>query len=186
VEKPIGVILAGGRGSRIGGSKALVSLRGRPLVRYPLGALREVLDDVVVLAKADTELPSLPGVEVWIEADRRHHPLIGIVEALALAGGRPVLVCAVDLPFVTSELVRRLAASERVTVAGWRGAIQPLLGRYDAWALEALSGQLGPAQEVVRELRPDVVDVGDPRELFNVNSPADVLQAAGMLERKGA
>jgi molybdopterin-guanine dinucleotide biosynthesis protein A len=33
-------VLAGGRGDRIGGAKAMVELRGRPLIRYPLDALR--------------------------------------------------------------------------------------------------------------------------------------------------
>ena len=31
-------VLAGGRGSRIGGDKALVQLGGRPLIAYPLAA----------------------------------------------------------------------------------------------------------------------------------------------------
>ena len=62
----MGVVLAGGLGTRIGGSKATVGLGGRPLISYPLDALGAVLDDVVVLAKADTELPSLPGMTVWI------------------------------------------------------------------------------------------------------------------------
>ncbi len=34
-------VLAGGRGSRIGGDKALVQLGGRPLISYPLGRRRE-------------------------------------------------------------------------------------------------------------------------------------------------
>ena len=38
-REPIGVILAGGRGRRIGGSKAVVELCGKPLIRYPLEAM---------------------------------------------------------------------------------------------------------------------------------------------------
>src|SRR5271169_6084302 len=102
---PIGVVLAGGRGIRMGCSKSAVALRGRPLISYPLQALRAALGDVAVIGKPDLELPSLPGVMVWIEPEEPRHPLIGIVEAIALAGGRPVLVCAVDLPFVTPALI---------------------------------------------------------------------------------
>ena len=58
---PIGVILAGGQGRRIGGSKAVVQLAGQPLITYPLEAVRTALGDVAVVAKADTQLPSLPG-----------------------------------------------------------------------------------------------------------------------------
>ena len=86
---PIGVILAGGLGQRIGGAKAVVELGGRPLIAYPLAALAAALSDVAVIAKADTELPMLPGITVWIEPDAPRHPLLGIAEALAACRGAP-------------------------------------------------------------------------------------------------
>ena len=46
------------------------------------------------MAKPSTELPSLPGVTVWVEPESPSHPLLGIMHALSLAEGRPVLVCA--------------------------------------------------------------------------------------------
>ena len=71
----------------MGGSKLTVALRGRPLITYPLDALRAVLEEVAVIGKPDLRLPSLSGVMVWIEPQEPRHPLVGIVEALALAGG---------------------------------------------------------------------------------------------------
>jgi molybdenum cofactor guanylyltransferase len=41
--EPIGAILAGGSGRRIGGSKAIVKLHGTPLIAYPLEAMRDAL-----------------------------------------------------------------------------------------------------------------------------------------------
>lgn len=98
--EPIGVVLAGGSGRRMGGSKATVQLRGRPLISYPLEALQRALREVTVIAKADTELPQMPGVTVWIEPTTPRHPLVGIVQALALAAGRPVLIVAGDLSLI--------------------------------------------------------------------------------------
>ena len=61
----------GGLGRRIGGSKATVMLGDRPLISYPLEALAgSALGEVAIIAKAETELPSLPGVSVWIEPRR--------------------------------------------------------------------------------------------------------------------
>src|SRR5581483_281554 len=99
---PIGVVLAGGAGRRIGGSKAQVLLRGRPLIHYPLAVLRAALDEVAVVAKGDTELPELGGVELWIEPDEPRHPLAGILHGLRRAGGRAVLACAADMPLITA------------------------------------------------------------------------------------
>jgi molybdopterin-guanine dinucleotide biosynthesis protein A len=174
----------------MGGSKATVMLRGRPLICYPLEALSAALAEVVVLAKADTELPSLPGTTVWIESDPMHHPAIGIIQALGLAGGRSVLVCASDLPFVTPALVRELASGDPedapVVLASARGEVQPLLGCYQPRAAELLiAGDERPLREQVAELSPRLVDVEDPGELFNVNAPEDLLQAAATLDRRG-
>ena len=73
-EQPVGVVLAGGQGQRIGGEKAVVSLGGQPLVSYPVQALRSVLFEVRVVAKPGTELPALHGVEIWIEPPEPRHP----------------------------------------------------------------------------------------------------------------
>jgi molybdopterin-guanine dinucleotide biosynthesis protein A len=165
-----------------------VLLRGRPLISYPLEALSTALGEVVVLAKADTELPSLPGTTVWIESETLHHPAVGIAQALGLAGGRSVLVCAVDLPFVTPALVRELASGESelaaAAVASARGMMQPLLGCYQPRAAHRLrAGDERSLREQVAELSPRLVEVEDARELFNVNAPEDLLRAAAMLDR---
>ena len=188
---PIGVVLAGGNGRRIGGSKATVALNGRPLITYPLRAMCAVLGEVAVIAKPDTELPPLyPGVVIWIEQWAEHHPLTRLIEALKLADGRPVLVCAVDLPFVSPELIGVLAQADPgkapAVVASRRGALQPLLGCYQP-AAAALLDRPGFAQAPVRDavasIGPRYHEVGDETQLFNVNGPADLLTAAGMLDR---
>ena len=187
---PIGVVLAGGRGTRMGGSKLTVRLRGRPLLDYPLRALQAALGEVAVIAKPDTLLPPLPGVTVWLEPAEPHHPLVGIVEALGLAG-RPVLVCAADLPLVTPALVRRLAEAELrgapAALACCQGQIQPLLGRYQPAAAELLvpAARAGeaPVRRAVEAIGPVRVEVSDPNQLFNVNSPEDLLVAAGLIDQ---
>jgi molybdopterin-guanine dinucleotide biosynthesis protein A len=189
-EGPIGAILAGGAGRRIGGSKATVKLRGRPMIEYPLAAVQAALGEAVVIAKADTELPNLPGVTIWVEPLLAQHPLVGILHALALAGGRPVLVCAADMPFVTPALIERLARADAgdvgAVVAARDGAMHPLLGRYEPSAAGRLSavGPDAPLREAVAALSPRLFEVEDPEELFNVNAPDDLLQAAAMLDRR--
>ena len=189
---PIGVILAGGVGRRIGGSKAIVKLRGRPLIMYPLQALTLALGEVAVLAKPDTELPSLSGVTVWIEPATPQHPLVGISHALALAGDRPVLVCAADLPLVSPALIERLAhadpAGAPAVLAARDGVMQPLLGCY----YQSAAARLGTGADVtsrrVREavaaIGPRLLEVGDPDELFSVNSPYDLLQVTAILDAR--
>ena len=112
----VGVVLAGGAGTRIGGHKAGRTLAGRPLASYPAEALAEVCERVAIVAKPGTELPPLPGVERWDdEPAEPRHPRTGIAHALHRAGDA-VLVCAADMPFVTADVLRAVAASGRDAV----------------------------------------------------------------------
>jgi molybdopterin-guanine dinucleotide biosynthesis protein A len=197
---PIGVVLAGGVGRRIGGGKAVVELHGVPLIRYPLRALQAVLAEVVVVAKPQTPLPPLPGVPIWIEPAEPRHPLAGVVHALEAAGAtagmpgmaREILVSAGDLPFVGPDLVERLAhtdaAGAPAVVPRVDGRLQPLLARYGPAAYEPLAAALRqePLPSVtatVASLDPRVVELDDPQPFFNVNVPEDLLTAAGLLDR---
>ncbi len=200
---PIGVVLAGGAGRRIGGGKAAVELCGTPLVVYPLRALQAVLAEVVVVAKRESELPPLPGVPIWIEPPEPRHPLAGIVHALEAAGaaagmeglGREVLVSAGDLPFVGPDLVDLLAHADAggapAVVPRAGGRLQPLLARYAPAAHAPLAAALAQdpppsLSDAVAALRPRVLELEDARSFFNVNAPEDLLTASGLLGRDGA
>ena len=189
-QAPIGVILAGGLGRRIGGAKATADLQGRPLISYPLQALSEALADVVILAKADTELGSVGAVPVWIEPSAPRHPLTGIVHALGLAAGRGVLVCAADMPFVTPALVNRIALADPrgapAVVPTCAGELQPLLALYLPAAASALDHRAAvagrPLRREIAAIGPRLLEVEDLGAFFNVNTPEDLRRAAARLD----
>lgn len=183
----MGAVLAGGAGSRIGGDKALVVLGGRPLIEYPVAAMRGAVANVTIVAKPDTALPASlpPDVRVVREPALPRHPLVGIVHALRSAGGRPVIVCAGDLPFITPEALRALGATDpegapAVVATDPGGALQPLLAVYrpEAAALLEPAAREGTAalRSVVAGLRPRRVSVA-PELLFNVNAGEDLIRA---------
>lgn len=182
---PVGVVLAGGRGRRLGGDKAIVELEGRALIHYPLEALHEVCDDVAVVAKRDTILPPLNGLaDLWIEPDEPRHPLLGVAHALGLAVGRPVLVVAVDLPLIDAGTLRTIATTEpgdqAVVAPRVFGRLQPLCALYTERALPALAS-FDPdarATDVVEALGVREVEGLDETAFFNVNAPEDVLRAS--------
>jgi molybdopterin-guanine dinucleotide biosynthesis protein A len=176
----------------MGGDKAVVELCGRALISYPLEALRGVVDQLAVIAKSNTALPALPGVELWIEPDEPRHPLVGIVQALALAGGHPILACAADMPFVTPELLERLAHADLkgkpAAVAICAGQLQPFPGLYTQAAAQPITAAIaaGDARvtEEVAALQPLTIDVPDPESFLNLNAPWDVLQASALLSAR--
>jgi molybdenum cofactor guanylyltransferase len=191
---PMGAVLAGGRGRRIGGDKGLVELDGRPLLGYPLAALRAVLTDVVVVARPDTALPAsvLDSTPILTEPDEgSRHPIRGVVHALRAAGGRAVVVVAGDMPLLTTKLLRALAdgdtggAPALVPRAG--GRLQPLCARYEPAALAGLERfeETARVTDLVRALGPRILEWPDEQTFLNVNAPEDVLTVSAVLARRG-
>lgn len=183
------IVLAGGRGTRIGGAKAVVELAGRPLVTHVVEAARAGRLDPVVVAKADSVLPPLD-CRILIEPLEPTHPLLGIVTGLRALAGSAAVVCATDMPLVTGELLAwlwGLDAPLAVVRAG--GRVQPLLGRYAPSLLGALELGLAEAPSLttlVTRLGARIVEedelrrFGDPsRLLLNVNTADDLANAEG-------
>jgi molybdopterin-guanine dinucleotide biosynthesis protein A len=183
----IGAVLAGGKGSRLGkGSKPAAMLAGRPLVSYPVAALREVCERVAVVCKPGTTLPDvLDGAERWDEPDSPRHPLTGIVHALEQADGDAVLVCAADMPFVTGDACRSLLAAPHksvAVVAASEGVLQPTFGVYAPQALALLRAAPEDARltDTVESLNP--TRVAFPARLVkSVNTPEDLAEAEALL-----
>lgn len=190
MKRTLGVVLAGGVGSRMGGAKACADLHGQPLIAYPLAAIAEAGLEALVCAKPDDELPPLD-VPVLREPEEPRHPLCGIAAALRAGEGRPVVVLACDLPFAAAALIRHLAElPERFVVPSLDGRPQPLLARYEPSLLPQLEAALErrePLARTIEALDPqlleeeDLARFGDPhRLLFNVNDAEDLSRAEAL------
>lgn len=116
----LGVILAGGGSTRMGRDKALVDVAGRPLVGWVAGALAAVTPEVIVIGRHEgiAGLTALPD-----DHPARRGPLAGLATALRRAGGRPVLLVAVDQPWVRIQTLAAL-----LELAGPVHAVVPIEG----------------------------------------------------------
>ena len=181
----LGVLLAGGRGSRLGGrSKAAIEVGGVPLAAYPAAALAVVCERLAFVAKPDTELPELPGVERWDEPAEPRHPLVGIIHALEQADG-PVLVCGADMPYVTADACATVmagAGTAPAAVAVAAGVVQPLLAVYAPAALDGLRAAPadGRLTDAVEALGPGRVAL-PPRVVRSINTLDDLAVAEAEL-----
>ncbi|MHB8531933.1 MAG: NTP transferase domain-containing protein [Solirubrobacteraceae bacterium] len=187
-DGPLVAVLAGGLGSRLGGGKPGAILEGRPLLAHPLAAAAAAGLQAVVVARADSALPTVEA-PVLIEPPGVRHPLWGVAAALRAEGAeRGVLALGCDMPFLEPALLAALAAHPAPTLAmALGGRLGPLPARYEAaqaGALEVAARAGRSMGEVLQELGATVLDedwlrrFGDPaRMLFSVNDAAGLERA---------
>jgi molybdopterin-guanine dinucleotide biosynthesis protein A len=108
-----GLVLAGGRGSRMGGvDKGLVPFRGRPLVAHVIDRLAPQVDEILVNANRNPGDYARFGHRVIAdEIEGFAGPLAGFERGLAHAHGELVATSPCDSPFLPADLVARLRES---------------------------------------------------------------------------
>jgi molybdenum cofactor guanylyltransferase len=187
---PLGALLAGGRGSRLGGAKATAEVYGRPLLAWSLDALREAVPDVVVIAKPETPLPPCDA-PVHRDEPPDFHPRHGIVSALRRADGRAVVVVPCDMPLVPPALLEVLLDviddGAPAAVPRTEGRIHPLCAAYAAEALQHLerADHDEPLTRTLDSLGVVILDADAAADrMLNVNTRADLAVAELLLSRR--
>ena len=105
-----GIVLAGGRGSRMGGvDKGLQELRGKPMIDWVLERLVPQVSEVVINANQNIERYEKYGHRVVRdEIGGFAGPLAGLHAGLKVARHPLVVTVPCDSPFLPSDLVARL------------------------------------------------------------------------------
>jgi len=138
VPDTAGIVLAGGRSSRMGTSKAALEWHGSTLLRRTTGILARVTDGPVLVVRAPgQDLPALPPqVEVVEDPAEGLGPVQGLAAGLAALSGRAdiAFVSSTDMPFLHPAFVRRVlravADGADVGLPLARGYPQPLAAAY--------------------------------------------------------
>jgi molybdopterin-guanine dinucleotide biosynthesis protein A len=106
-----GVILAGGRGSRMGDvDKGLQPFRGRPLIQHVIARLRPQVDALVINANRNVDRYATLGYPVIADSDPGFvGPLAGFAAGMAAANTASVVTVPCDSPLLPGDLVARLA-----------------------------------------------------------------------------
>jgi molybdopterin-guanine dinucleotide biosynthesis protein A len=121
-----GIILCGGRSSRMGRPKAWLPFGPEVMLQRVVRILNEVVSPIVVVAAPEQGLPVLPAeVLVVRDAEEGRGPLQGLAAGLEVLPGRAeaAYLSACDVPFLQPALVRRL-----IELRGERAICVPFIG----------------------------------------------------------
>lgn len=139
-----GVVLAGGRSSRLGRDKALLELNGETLLARAVRILASVVDEVIVLGPAD-RAEHASGARIFPDERPGDGPLPALATALREMRGERMIAVATDMPLLNPALLRYVfdrSAGYDVAVPRTGGRTQQLHAVYARTCLPAIESQL--------------------------------------------
>ena len=190
-EDITGLVLSGGRGSRMGGiDKGLQPYRGEPLARRALGRLAPQVGRLILNANRHLEAYAAMGVPVWPDTlPDRPGPLAGFLAGLAHCETPYLVTVPCDAPHFPDDLVVRLAtalnlAQADLVIAATRdGAAlrtQPVFCLMKRDLLDQLAAFVAgggrTAADWAARQRGIVLPFDDPAAFVNVNTLSELAQ----------
>jgi molybdopterin-guanine dinucleotide biosynthesis protein A len=192
-----GLILAGGKSSRMGKDKSVIDYHGKPQIDVAFDLLSPFCKKVFLSTRR-----SQSGSQLYKKFPQVHDaspfegkgPLAGILSAMKKHPTAAWMVLACDLPFVTRETIEHLIKHRdpaRIATAyksSHDGLPEPLCaiwepGHYAAIFQLFKEGVNCPRKILVRS-HAQILEPLDPKALDNINDPTEYQEALKLLGRR--
>ena len=185
----LAVILAGGKGKRLGGCfKSLIQVHNIPVIDHQLKVTNEIASQSILVG-TNKSLFSLdrPHLSTWPDLYGDHSPLSGIKTALYASALPWVWIFANDLPFITVDACSHLSQACDLyykdhhrfpLIIFYRTQfIQPLAALWHRDAFTRLCGTSGKhasLQSLCQQMPHLALPLKDPYILHNINTIEDL------------
>ena len=193
------IVLAGGKGLRLGHSKTLETVGNTSLLQRVVSYLNSFNSDIIIVTAARQSLPRFVGhskLRIVSDTYPGKGSLGGIYTGLAASDSFYNLVVACDMPFLNQDLLRymiQLSGSFDLVVPRLGNMFEPLHAVYAKSCLAPIEKLLKQgnlsiielfALVRVRYVEAEEINRFDPKHLsfFNINTEAD-LEAAREIDR---
>ena len=167
------IILCGGKSKRMGRSKAFLPYKGTSLVENMMDRMQELFAEVLLVSNNSEDFEHLsPHVVRDIIPNRG--PLVGILSGLLVAQHQHCFVMPCDMPLVSEENVRSIAAAKQQASAvlySCQDLREPLLGVYSRELIDSI-------EEAIFNGRDGMADFLDTISIAEVNFPCTALRSS--------
>jgi len=195
------IILAGGKSSRIGRSKALQVIEGKSLIQWVVDRLAILSTEIIIATAHGEAIPCSSAVRIKTVADiyPSKSPLVGIYSGLIASACPRAIVVGCDMPFLNIGLLdhmSQICSNFDVVVPQIKDKLEPLCSVYSKICLAPMQGLLEQnelrisklfSMVKVRYMEEDEINSFDPEHLsfFNINSQADLDRAKKLATERG-
>ena len=127
-----GIILAGGKSSRMGTDKGFLLLNDKPFVQYSIDALKPVVSEIMIVS--DNQDYDVFGLKRISDLTKNAGPVAGICSGLDASTSEYNLILSCDIPLINSDILKQLINaidedSEIIQIES-NGKTMPLIALY--------------------------------------------------------
>jgi molybdopterin-guanine dinucleotide biosynthesis protein A len=180
-----GIVLAGGKSSRMGKDKGLINLNGELMVNYSINTLKPICSSIIIICN-NNDYDHL-GYPVYKDIHKDCGPLAGIHTGLFNSKTDNNIVLSCDSPFVPTELLSHLIANSEgcdIVVPTYYKKIYPLTALYKKACIqtfeESLKQKKLKVKKTIELLSTNIVEFSSDMEYVNdkiftnINTLADL------------
>lgn len=139
-ENITGIVLAGGKSSRMGTDKSLMQWEGKAMIEHAIATLKPICNKVVI--SSNQSIYNFTDCETWPDEISQQAPIIGIYSCLKRSETNINLFLSCDMPLVGSPLFLHLLSQpgnfEILIPSHSKMLMEPLCGIYKKTALPAM------------------------------------------------
>lgn len=191
-----GVILAGGKSTRMGGNdKGLTDIAGNPLVTYVISRLHPQVHSILISANRNaTEYGKYGYTVIEDTAGEFYGPLSGLLSAMQNADTEYILSAPCDSPFLPLDYAQRMhdeltEKGNTICVAQTGKLMQPVFALVSRSLESSLQDYLERGHrkmaDWILQQKPATVDFPNHEDMFfNMNNHEDKLQLEKMMSNK--
>jgi molybdopterin-guanine dinucleotide biosynthesis protein A len=194
------IILAGGKSSRLGRSKALQVIEGKSLIQWVVDHLAILSTEIIIATAHGEAIPCSSAVRIKTVADiyPGKGPLVGIYSGLIASSSPRAIVVGCDTPFLSVGLLEhmtQICPTSDIIIPQIKNKLEPLCAVYSKNCLVPIQELLEQDERSIRKLfsmvkvkyvEEDEINNFDPEHLsfFNINSQADLERARKLAAEK--
>jgi len=188
------IVLAGGKGLRLGRDKILETIGDRSLLQWVVSYLSSFNSDIIIVTAKEqsfSQFTGYPKLRIVTDTYPGKGPLGGVYTGLVTSESFYNLVIACDMPFLNQDLLRymiQISASFDLVAPRLGNMIEPLHAVYSKGCLAPIECLFKQGNLSVRELlnlvrvryvEAEEINRFDPKHLsfFNINTEADLEMA---------
>lgn len=178
-----GIILAGGKSSRMGTDKGFVLWKNKTFIQHSIDAIKPLVNDIIIVS--DFKIYDTLGYKRVADSLTDAGPLSGLYSGLTKSNSEFNLVVSCDVPRITNNVLNKViegyTQGNMATVCVAKGKVMPLIALYHKSCVNLCKTLLSNGERRMMYLLSQLHGVNyvhlnkqDAKHVENINSPTDL------------